>query len=101
MSASTQERIEVWSSRGAAREWLRVAVEFVVAVLLQIAVMDFHAWTFDESLLQYGGLRVMHGMMPYRDFWTLYPPGGYYTLAAAFHVFGVNALSDRVVFVVS
>ncbi len=89
------------SSRGAAREWLRVAVEFVVAVLLQIAVMDFHAWTFDESLLQYGALRVMQGLMPYRDFWTLYPPGGYYTLAASFRVFGVNAMSGRVVFVVA
>ena len=99
--AATQERVEVRASRARGREWLRVAVEFVVAVLLQIAVMDFHAWTFDESLLQYGALRAMHGLLPYRDFWTLYPPGGYYTLAAAFHVFGVNALSARVVFVVS
>jgi hypothetical protein len=99
--ASTQEQIEVRTSRGSARRWLRVAAEFVVAVLLQIAVMDFHAWTFDESLLQYGALRVLRGMMPYRDFWTLYPPGGYYMLAAAFRLFGVNALSDRIVFVVS
>lgn len=99
--ASAQEEIVVRTSHGTARAWLRVAVEFVVAVLLQIAVMDFHAWTFDESLLQYGALRVMHGMLPYRDFWTLYPPGGYYTLAAAFRVFGVNALSGRIVFVVA
>ena len=99
--ASTQEEIDVRTSRGGARGWLRVAVEFVAAVLLQIAVMDFHAWTFDESLLQYGALRVMHGMVPYRDFWTLYPPGGYYTLAAAFRLFGVNALSGRIMFVVS
>src|SRR5215469_16427890 len=99
--ASTQEQIKVRPTLEAARRRLRVAMEFVVAVLLQIAVMDFHAWTFDESLLQYGALRMMHGMMPYRDFCTLYPPGGYYTLAVAFHVFGVNALSDRVVFVVS
>jgi hypothetical protein len=98
---STQEEIGVRAERGSAREWLRVAVEFVLAVLVQIAVMDFHAWTFDESLLQYGAVRVLHGLIPYRDFWTLYPPGGYYTLAAAFRVFGVNALSDRIVFVAS
>jgi hypothetical protein len=81
--------------------WWRTALEFVAAVVLQIAVMDYHAWTFDESLLQYGAVRVLHGLMPYRDFWTLYPPGGYYTLAAAFRLFGVTALCVRMIFVVA
>lgn len=100
-AASTQGQIETQASLRTMRRWVSVAVEFALAMLLQIAVMDFHAWTFDESLLQYGALRAMHGLIPYRDFWTLYPPGGYYTLAAAFRVFGVNALSGRIMFVVS
>ena len=97
--ASTQQEVDVRSAHGAARAWLGVAVEFVVAVLLQIAVMDFHAWTYDESLSLYGAVRVLHGQVPFRDFWTLYPPGIFWTLAGMFRVFGVSVLCDRIVFI--
>lgn len=98
-TASTQNEIGVRSSRGRVRGWLRVALEFAVAVLLQIGVTDFHAWTYDESLSLYGAVRVLHGQVPFRDFWTIYPPGEFWTLAGAFRLFGVSVLSDRVVFI--
>src|ERR1700761_2933099 len=98
-STSTQSEIGARSLRGVGRGWLRVALGFVAAVLLQIAVMDFHAWTYDESLSLYGAVRVLHGQVPFRDFWTLYPPGIFWTLAAMFRVFGVSVLCDRAVFI--
>ena len=98
-STSTESEIGVRSSRRAVGGWLRVALEFVAAVLLQISVMDYHAWTYDESLSLYGAVRVLHGQVPFRDFWTLYPPGIFWTLAGMFRVFGVSVLCDRIVFV--
>lgn len=80
--------------------WRRVIAAFFIAVILQIIVMDFHLSIYDESLSLYGALRVFHGQVPYRDFWTMYPPGEFYALAAAFRLFGVLAIWDRVLFVI-
>lgn len=38
--------------------------------------------------------------MPYRDFWTVYPPGIFYLLAGLFRLFGVSMLVERVFYVV-
>jgi hypothetical protein len=35
-----------------------------------------------------GAARVFAGEVPYRDFWTMYAPGQFYALAAAWRVFG-------------
>lgn len=50
---------------------------------------------YDEGAVCYGAVKVLHGGIPYRDFWTAYGPGQYYLLAAAFKVFGVSLLTDR------
>ena len=61
--------------------------------------MDFNISVYDESLSLYGALRVFHGQLPYRDFWTMYPPGEFYALALAFRLFGVLAIWDRAIFI--
>ena len=33
--------------------------------------------------------------MPYRDFWTIYPPGQFYVLAGLFSVLGTTVLVER------
>lgn len=33
---------------------------------------------YDEGLVLVGGMRVLSGDMPYRDYWTIYSPGVYY-----------------------
>jgi len=43
----------------------------------------------------YGAERLLAGDMIYRDFWTLYPPGGFLLLAMVFHVFGSWVLLER------
>lgn len=81
--------------------WLRIAAVFCAAVVLQILVMSYTISIYDESLGLYGALRVFHGQVPYRDFWTMYPPGEFYLLAAVFRLFGVMALWGRVVFILA
>jgi len=48
----------------------------------------------DEGLAMYGSLRVMQGERPLVDFWA-YPPGRYWLLAAAMHLFGVDVFVHR------
>jgi hypothetical protein len=67
-------------------------------VFVQVLIMGFSAWTYDEGLCLYGGLQVLHGQIPYRDFFSLYPPGEFYMLAGVFRLFGVSVLCDRVLF---
>ena len=51
---------------------------------------------YDEGLALVGGMRVLHGDVPMRDFWAIYPPGQAYMLAALFGVFGENVMVERV-----
>jgi hypothetical protein len=54
---------------------------------------------YDEGLVLYGALKVFHGELPYRDFWSFYGPGQYYLLALLFHIFGVFAFLGRAIFI--
>ena len=36
---------------------------------------------YDEGLVLLNATNILHGDIPYRDFWTLYAPGYYYLLA--------------------
>lgn len=51
---------------------------------------------YDEGLAILGAARVLDGDVPYRDFWALYPPGVFYTLAGVFRVFGASIAAERV-----
>jgi hypothetical protein len=51
---------------------------------------------YDEGFALYGALRVLHGEVPYRDFWTVYAPGQFYVLAGLFQLFGTTVLVERV-----
>ncbi len=51
---------------------------------------------YDEGLALVGGMRVLHGDVPLRDYWAIYPPGQSYVLAALFGVAGENVLVERV-----
>ena len=82
-----------------AKDILGISLSFILALLLQVIVLNFRVVLYDEGLSLYGALRVFHGQLPYRDFWTMYPPGQFYVYAAAFRLFGVYGIWDRVFFV--
>jgi hypothetical protein len=50
---------------------------------------------YDEGLAVLNGVRVLRGEIPYRDFWTVYPPGQSYALAAVYNLLGVSLLAAR------
>ena len=74
----------------------------VCAVLLAVALplflrlhvpIDF----YDEGVILQGAERIARGGLPYRDFQTVYAPGQFYVVAAAFRVFGTTTLTERLV----
>ncbi len=67
----------------------------LLGALAQSAWMDATVNVYDEGLMLFGADRVLHGDVPYRDFWTLYGPAGFYALAGLFAAFGETALVER------
>jgi len=53
-------------------------------------------YIYDEGFALTGAQRVLDGEIPYRDFWSMYPPGQFYAVAAVFRLFGANILAARV-----
>jgi hypothetical protein len=51
---------------------------------------------YDEGLVVLGADRILAGELPYMDFWTVYPPGQFYVLAAIFRLFGSTLLVARI-----
>jgi len=51
---------------------------------------------YDEGLVAYGALRILHGDVPYRDFFSSYMPACFYFLAFVFKVFGTTLLNERI-----
>jgi hypothetical protein len=80
------------------RRFLSVAFWFLLALVLEAILINFRVTIYDEGLTLYGSLRVFHGQVPYRDFWTMYPPGQFYLFAALFHL-GVWGIWDRILFI--
>ncbi len=54
-----------------------------------------YGFFYDEGLLVYGAERILHGDVPYRDFWTQYAPAQYYLIAGLFELFGPSLLVAR------
>jgi hypothetical protein len=50
---------------------------------------------YDEGNTLCAAMRVLAGEAPYRDFWSLHPPGTTWLLAGAFRVFGVTLGVER------
>jgi hypothetical protein len=50
---------------------------------------------FDEGVAVFNATRIMNGDFPYKDFWTVYPPGQSIALAAIFKIFGSSLLVSR------
>jgi hypothetical protein len=82
-----------WAERLRGR-WF-IAALFLVALIVQAIVMRRQITYLDESIELYCAERVLHGQLPYRDFWSLYGPAQFYVLAAFFKLFGISALAGR------
>jgi len=75
--------------------------KFLILVFLAYIYLLAQASTreiliYDEGFAVYGAYRVLEGEVPYKDFWTLYAPGQFYTLALIFKIFGPSVFVERV-----
>jgi hypothetical protein len=80
------------------RLWWQIAgAVILLSGLVLIALpIKYPINVYDEGLALVGGMRVLHGDVPLRDFWAIYPPGQAYTLGALFGLFGENVMVERV-----
>jgi len=67
----------------------------VFAYLAWLAASRFVLAPNDEGIYLDGGLRVLHGQMPYRDFFALTGPGTFVLEAASFRVLGNTLAAGR------
>lgn len=68
----------------------------VVALLVLLLPIKAPFNIYDEGFAVLNATRILSGDRPYRDFWTIYPPGQFYVLAAWFKVFGTSLMTARV-----
>jgi hypothetical protein len=78
-----------------ARRYRLVATAFLAVLLLGIPTLIVPLYT-DQALFALAGRMLLHGEMPYRDFWDIKPPGVYFAYASAFLVMGERMASIRV-----
>ena len=68
--------------------WIYPLMLFAAFLVYQLAVSRYLFNLYYEGLRLLGAESVLAGLVPYRDFWTVYAPGDIYLLAALFKVFG-------------
>ena len=62
----------------------------LVAVTLAAPMLRAPLSTFDGGIAASAGTFILHGRVPYRDFWLLYTPLGGYLAAGLTAVFGTD-----------
>jgi len=65
------------------------------AVLCATPLLLYIGRGSDEGITFLGAVRVLHGQIPYRDFFSFYTPGCYYLYALIFRVFGPSLAAAR------
>jgi hypothetical protein len=72
------------------------ALALAVAALVYIVLgVNRGLSIYDEAIPVMAAVRILDGDRPYRDFWTIYPPGQFVVLAALFKVFGASLIVAR------
>src|SRR5262249_40239688 len=71
------------------------ALIFVVCLAYLCIFLRHSTLEPDEGIILQGAERVLHGEVPYRDFFSFYTPGSFYLIALLFSVFGVSFMVAR------
>lgn len=78
------------------RQYLVVSVLLFLSIAYLYPMLGGAVSLYDEGIVLVGADRVLHGQVPHKDFWSMYPIGQYYTLALLFKFFGASVLVERV-----
>src|SRR5437763_6354744 len=76
-------------------EKMLAALTFVVSVAYLCLFRRYTSIEPDEGIVLQGAQRILHGQVPYRDFFTFLTPGSFYLHALMFKVFGNSFLVAR------
>jgi len=83
-----------WASR-ARLDWIGTIVVLAGALRYWLLYFDRSTNLLDEGSQATQALRILHGDLIYRDFFTVVTPGSYYTVAALFQLFGAELMVLR------
>ncbi|MBN1580827.1 MAG: glycosyltransferase family 39 protein [Anaerolineae bacterium] len=67
-----------------------------ISVVCYLPILQMPLNVYDEGIILAGAERILRGDVPYRDFWSMYPPGQFCTLALLFKLFGPSVLVERI-----
>jgi len=81
-------------------DWCISLLVFFFAIVYLRLFYNYTLLNGDEGIVLQGAQRVLEGEVPYRDFFSFFTPGSYYSLALFFKVFGSSILVGRAVLVV-
>jgi hypothetical protein len=73
-----------------------IVIYFISLLLLLFAPIKTPFFIYDEGFAVFNATQILNGKIPYRDFWSVYPPAQSYTLAAIFKIFGSSLLAARI-----
>jgi len=76
--------------------WILCLILLLISVVCHLPVLNMSLNVYDEGIILAGADRILQGQVPYRDFWSMYPPGQFYTLALLFKFFGPSVLVERI-----
>lgn len=88
----------LWSAPGRRLtrvDWAIAATLGFVSLLYLWIFRALFQWDPDEGIILQGAVRILHGEIPYRDFFSFYTPGSYYWNALLLRVFGESLLVPR------
>jgi hypothetical protein len=75
-------------------------VVYIIIFALSLIFFSFQLFVpirvFDEGIILTGAERVLNGEFPYKDFWSIYPPGNFFVLSFLFELFGTSVLTERI-----
>ena len=79
----------------------RLALGSILIIALQCLMWDTELYIYDEGIILTGAQALQRGLLPYRDFWTMYAPGQFYLTAWLFSIFGQQEYLVRVIGIVA
>lgn len=69
---------------------------FLDAIIFKAYTLIEYVTVYDEGIILTGAERVLKGDRPYVEFWSMYPPGQFFTLAFLFKLFGISVFVERI-----
>ncbi|MBI5375314.1 MAG: glycosyltransferase family 39 protein [Candidatus Schekmanbacteria bacterium] len=82
------------------RKYFLLFLLFAISLVYLSIGIDLDLGHYDEGLMVYTSARIMNGDIPYKDFFSNFPPGQLYLVALLFKIFSVTVIVERIASVI-